>query len=241
MTSSVIARETEKMLRASGLTPQCTKQVLDTDSVGRTLVACHIGSYKASSVCVACPVGLTSLAGATSASDCHFCAAGSYLHETFWLCVECPAGFMKDVIEDAACTPCPEEQTSSAGATECHFCAAGSYLDATSLLCVECPAGFMKDVVEDAACTPCPGGNTSLAGATSASECYCPADSYLNATSSLCVECPGGAALHSGSNFSRGVLLPCGGVHQLRLERAFGGAASAQRLHERGVGWEHSS
>ena len=49
----------------------------------------------------------------------------------------------------------------------------------------------MKDVVEDAACTPCPGGQTSLAGSTSASECYCPAGSYLDAESSLCVDCPG--------------------------------------------------
>ena len=31
-----------------------------------------------------------------------------------------------------------------------------------------------------------------MAGATSASECYCPADSYLDATSSQCIDCPGG-------------------------------------------------
>jgi len=53
---------------------------------------------------------------------------------------------------------------------------------------------------------------------------------------------PGRAEFFSGSNFSRGVLLPCGwGVHQLRLERAAGGARSAQRLRGRGVRWELSS
>jgi len=65
------------MLRASGLTPQCTKQVLDTDPVGRALVACQVGSYEASSVCVACPGGQTSLAGATSAAEC-YCPAGVF-------------------------------------------------------------------------------------------------------------------------------------------------------------------
>jgi hypothetical protein len=195
LTLSVIARETiehetEKMLRASGLTPHCTKQVLDTGSDGRALVACQVGSYEASSVCVPCPGGQTSSAGATSASECHFCAAGSYPIAASSQCVACPAGFMKDVVEDAACTPCPEGQTSSAGATECHYCAAGSYVDVTSLLCVACPAGFLKDVVEDAACTPCPGGQTSSAGA---SEChFCAAGSYVDVTSLLCVACPAG-------------------------------------------------
>jgi len=215
LTLSVIARETiehetEKMLRASGLTPHCTKQVLDTGSDGRALVACQVGSYEASSVCVPCPGGQTSSAGATSASECHYCAAGSYVDVTSLLCVACPAGFLKDVVEDAACTPCPGGQTSSAGASECHFCAAGSYVDVTSLLCVACPAGFMKDVVGDEACTPCPGGNTSLVGATSASECFCPTDSYLNATSSLCVHCPGGQHSSLGATSAAECYCPAG-------------------------------
>jgi len=49
--------------------------VLDTDSVGRTLIACPVGTYAATSLCVACPEGqTTSSRGATSASECR-CAA----------------------------------------------------------------------------------------------------------------------------------------------------------------------
>ena len=49
--------------------------MLDTDSVGRRLIACPVGTYAASSLCVACPEGqTTSSRGATSASECR-CAA----------------------------------------------------------------------------------------------------------------------------------------------------------------------
>jgi len=116
---------------------------------------CPTGTYMESSLCVACPGGQTTASGgATSASECDFCAAGSYLDATSSLCVACPAGFLKGVVEDAACTPCPGGNTSLVGATsasEC-YCPAGSYFDS---LCVDCPEGL----------------HSSL-GATSAAECY---------------------------------------------------------------------
>ncbi|KAJ1466233.1 hypothetical protein T484DRAFT_1563245, partial [Baffinella frigidus] len=51
--------------------------------------------------------------------------------------------------------------------------------------CAPCPPGFLKDVVGDAACRPCTSGQT-------APECGCAADSFFDATSSLCVACPEG-------------------------------------------------
>ena len=133
---------------------------------------CTARSYldATSSVCVDCPGLQTCSQGATSVSECDFCNAGSYLDVTSSLstpslCVACPAGFLKDVVEDAACTPCPGGNTSLAGATsalEC-YCDAGSYLDATSSLCVDCPEG----------------GHSPL-GATSVSECYCAAGVFTN-------------------------------------------------------------
>ena len=60
--------------------PCCTNQVLNTDSVGRALIACPVGTYlyAASSLCVACAGGnTTSSRGATSASEC-YCPAGVF-------------------------------------------------------------------------------------------------------------------------------------------------------------------
>ncbi|KAJ1464607.1 hypothetical protein T484DRAFT_1922905, partial [Baffinella frigidus] len=172
----------------------CTHQVLDTDSAGRALVACPVGTYAAASLCAACPGTQTSSAGATSVSECG-CAAGTYLDAASSQCAACPgvsfSPFGSTQIENCAC---PEGHHGSNG-TEC----------------VQCPHGFLKDVVGDAACTPCPGGNTSSVGATSASECNCFAGSYRDATSSLCTPCPEGLTSSAGeTSVSECYLCPAG-------------------------------
>ena len=98
--------------------------MLDTDTIPRTLVDCSAGNYEDAtfSLCVACPTGKTSTAGATSAAQC-YCPAGSYLYTASSLCV-----------------PCPGVLTSSAGATsveEC-YCVAGVFTNcALNALLVE--------------------------------------------------------------------------------------------------------
>jgi len=54
-------------------------QVLDTDTLGRTLADCRPGSYlnATSSLCVACPAGKLSSPGATSAGKC-YCPPGVF-------------------------------------------------------------------------------------------------------------------------------------------------------------------
>jgi len=49
-----------------------------------------------------------------------------------------------------------------------------------------------------------------LAGATSATECYCPAGSYLNAISSLCVDCPEGLTSSLGASSAAECSCPAG-------------------------------
>jgi hypothetical protein len=64
-----------------------------------------------------------------------------------------------------------------------------------------------------------------LPGATSVSECYCPAGSYLDATSSQCVACPEGMTSSLGATSASECYCPAGvftncALNALLVERA---------------------
>jgi alpha-tubulin suppressor-like RCC1 family protein len=142
---------------------------------------CAPGSYKATQAneaCLECPAGSYSgVTGSKSPSDCLGCLANSVLlttgnddimdcecgqgyeriNSTF--CGGCEPGYYKDVVSNAACTPCDyntySTRTAAISALSCLECPLYSNSDLGSTAC-ECNFGYVRGSV--LFCEVCPAG-----------------------------------------------------------------------------------
>lgn len=112
---------------------------------------CPAGMYAIdSTLCIACPAGTSSSAGATSIASCIPCSAGSYATSVGTpSCTLCPAGTFSTATganSSSVCQSCPAGTfTTMSGASSvqaCYSaCGAGNYSAAGSTSCSMCPAG----------------------------------------------------------------------------------------------------
>ena len=130
---------------------------------------CPAGMYAIdSTLCIACPAGTSSSAGATSIASCIPCSAGSYATS----------------VGTPSCTLCPAGTFSTATGAN------------SSSVCQSCPAGTYSATVggtNSSACVGCPLNTYSTAvGASNVSACLSCPMGYITASvgGTLCVEKP---------------------------------------------------
>jgi len=180
--------------------------------------ACAAGKYLSSAICTDCAAGKFSAAeGATVASTCENCLAGTYSAAGASVCTNCAAGkfFGSSGQTNDVCTSCVAGTYSAAGASVCTNCAAGKFFGSsgqTSDVCTSCVAGTYSGSPAQTsivACTGCGAGKYSAAGASVCTDCVagkyktaagvntacddCAADTYMASTgASACTNCPTG-------------------------------------------------
>jgi len=158
---------------------------------------CPSGSYKGSaSECLSCAVGKQGpRPGATTASACELCAAGTFGDSAgASTCSMCPAGKANNIIGSNSSVDCAECQagTYSArpGASSCVKCAAGKYGQySAALQCIDCHANSNSAMGSTSKlfCI-CNTGFTGEDG-TSCGACRAGSHKPVNG-SSVCILCP---------------------------------------------------
>ncbi|EOD39858.1 hypothetical protein EMIHUDRAFT_223420 [Emiliania huxleyi CCMP1516] len=171
-------------------------------------------SNEGAGFCEACPIGLSSVTGASECTpcgpgqageegDCRRCPVGTWSDAVGLAsradCTPCPSGSFSDVlgaISNDTCTLCRTGMFSKEGAGACNACPAGSSSEPGASECTPCGPGRAG---EEGVCRRCPAGTWSDAvSLTSRGDCSpCPSGSFsgvLGATSSsICTPCPAGS------------------------------------------------
>ena len=132
-------------------------------------VACAVAKYKdgapSDAACSDCSAHETSPEASEEASAC-VCNAGYTFEVSSASCVECAAGYVKDVTGDHACSACP----------------AGEYAESTKQ-CALCLTGTYNDQPAQPSCQRCPPNSTTAeAGAAARDECVCQLGFRYNAS-----------------------------------------------------------
>ena len=105
--------------------------------------ACRPGQYDhdkdATSQCVTCDSGTSSVAGSTA---CEECEPGSYSNkDTHFLCLHCPNGTFSEDYGAEQCDTCERGNEVGLAATSCDSCQKGRYSNEPVVHCRLCPAG----------------------------------------------------------------------------------------------------
>lgn len=158
-----------------------------------------------------------------SSRNCTACPAGTYQPRSGARgCIPCAPGSISTVDGSVRCTPCETLQTSNKYRTDC-ICDSGYAFDYVSKKCKICPAGtvYIKSGYSPycescplntyqpnrgaSNCLDCPDGFVSGPGATQCLKCLehqapingscgvCPAGSYYQKISAICVRCSPGS------------------------------------------------
>lgn len=146
-------------------------------------------------LCVPCPAGAFSLAGA---GECTPCPAGTQQPAAGGTaCTACDAGYAAVAPGTPACAACPGGTYEDGTRAGCPACAPGTFAPAGSTACVDCPENTFSSGGR-ATCAPCPYFSVSPGGGDLAG-CLCQAG-YLRqlAPFFVCYPCRGGT--YSGLN-----------------------------------------
>ena len=129
-----------------------------------------------------CNVGLVD----NGDGGCELCPAGKYEH--LGLCVDCPAGTYRGMLNILMCLSCPVGMESNADKTGCEYiCDAGSVYNVGTKDCDDCLAGYYQSENSCLACT-----GSQYQNEAGKAECIdCPGGSTVNNEHTTCVCTPG--------------------------------------------------
>ena len=154
---------------------------------------CLAGEYDhdgdLSTDCLACSIGKSSPAGATSCTSCVLGTADAD-NDPSTECEQCQPGFFSPA-EATSCTHCAagyidhdSDPATPCNSTDTHLCPAGTHAAAGSTQCSTCPAGSADlDSNPATRCDNCTAGHFAADGSTSCDPCVAgTADNDLNAS-----------------------------------------------------------
>ena len=131
---------------------------------GGVATKCPLGTYSTAndvSSCTVCAAGTyytTTTTGASSNSICLACPVGKYSSAGATACTLCPVGTYRPSTGGSQCMTCPPGTESTAtGASACQSCAAGKFSQTGT--CVACQTGTFAASTGSAACLSCGPGN----------------------------------------------------------------------------------
>ena len=144
---------------------------------------CPPGYYKDNNnpvECSACPLGGTSLWGATHRDQC-FCGKGYSDAVTPGECIACSPASYKDTEGSAQCTACPSGTMTDGAAVASRLCVCKPGYNGTedAAVCDACAVGSFKSEKGIGQCTSCTrGSTTNRIAATNQEECQCEPGSF---------------------------------------------------------------
>lgn len=199
-----------------------------------TCDACSPGTWAGlnSEVCNSCPAGKVSpIMRATGADTCTPCLGGTVASfEGSSTCTSCAAGLYSGN-SSSVCVNCTQGTWSSAQASVCIVCVAGTYsvtqLGPSSSVCIPCISGKFSTALGatmESTCEACPAGSRSGLGEGSTSCSTCPANTYSDQLSDVCLKCPSNSTSVSGSDMNGCVCKE--GTHTYYKSRGSGGLMS---------------
>ena len=134
-----------KFSNVAGATSENTCQVCQSG-----LYSSSFGSFS----CVSCPKHLRP--NNETKASCEPCLGGTYLDQTNFVCINCPAGhFCVEGVSKP--TKCNKGEIASKGADSCTKCEFGKYNDEMGQnTCKICQSGKYQDLTGQSSCTDCP-------------------------------------------------------------------------------------
>jgi hypothetical protein len=163
---------------------------------------CAPGKYQAhngENYCQNCDCGTFNPAeGATDASACTTCAAGTYSISGSYECTKCAAGFASNSgskCDSNSCQICAAGEYSLAGATKCTTCTEGHYSAAQGAgECTKCDAGRFnahQGATDVTGCKACVAG--TYQNEAGQDKCYnCGEGTYAAEAAQMCTKCAKG-------------------------------------------------
>jgi hypothetical protein len=215
---------------ACSIQSQCSKAPAGTFGLGGASACqnCSAGTYTNStgfSICATCGIGTYSLSGFTT---CTFCPLGKYSNSSGQSsCVQCPTGYSTLTpgaiwcpvceqgfyMSNGSCMTCPTGKFSSVGQSECNTCSAGRYTESlgNTTSCQDCDPGKFQSVPGLTSCDQCDPGNFNPIGslATKANCSPCAAGKFIDASTTVCLDCQEGFWSNQTGAFSRDACKKC--------------------------------
>lgn len=205
-------------------------------------ITCGVGKYKSSNTyegCLDCPVGTTSMAGSTDASNCEgVCTAGHTRVDG--VCTKCAPGTFKVTAGEEECEQCPTNAQSNPAIGGATMCTCKTGYTKIGAACELCSSTTWKNTPGDFACSGCglnsvaipdrtscvcvsgatgPFGSCTLCpkgtfkineGSDSCTKCLANYySSQTGATSDMCEACATGGTSPEGSTDVTACIFPC--------------------------------